>query len=293
MLMSIACLAMVLSQGEPDRQPQPPAMPHREISPPIERRPFTVVRDGDVSFELFLPARPEPGETPLTIHFQGASWHAAEEHFERGLCGPLIVFNNGSGSSVYRAPFEDRQRLARWIMLVEAELRQRWGGGYPVGAVDISSFSAGYGAVREIVKSPEYRQIVRRIVLSDSMYASWTSASDPRPLPEHIDVWLPFCLEALAGRKTFCFTYSQVPTEGYASSSSCAKALATALGLPIKPVRTGDEPATAEKRFPLLARADRGHVHLWSYGGEDGPAHLTHVRHLAAVWKALDAVGAP
>jgi hypothetical protein len=43
----------------------------------------------------------------------------------------------------------------------------------------------------------------------------------------------------------------------------------------------------------LLYRADIGHLHLWGYGGEDAQAHMTHVRHLADVWKALDACGEP
>ena len=52
---------------------------------------------------------------------------------------------------------------------------------------------------------------------------------------------------------------------------------------------TNSLPATRDSNSPLLRRADAGHFHIWSYGGEDAPAHLTHVRHMAEVWQALEA----
>jgi hypothetical protein len=47
--------------------------------------------------------------------------------------------------------------------------------------------------------------------------------------------------------------------------------------------------AANDPNFPLLSRADSEGLHVWSYGGEDAQAHLTHVRHMADVWQSLDA----
>jgi hypothetical protein len=47
-------------------------------------------------------------------------------------------------------------------------------------------------------------------------------------------------------------------------------------------------PATLDPDFPLIHRADLNGFHVWSYGGTDGQAHITHARHLADVWMAID-----
>src|SRR6185503_10812897 len=160
-------------------------------------------------------------------------------------------------------------------------------------AVDVASFSAGYGAVREIVKWPEYRQLIRRIVLCDSMYGSFAAGSTTRPAAEHIAPWVDFAKMAANGEKTFVLTYSQVPTSNYASSSQCAAALIEAVGAARVIVPRGSTPATLDPEFPLLTRADVRDFHVWGYDGADAQAHLTHVRHLADVWRALDAAGEP
>jgi hypothetical protein len=73
----------------------------------------------------------------------------------------------------------------------------------------------------------------------------------------------------------------------------CASALIDAVGGSKMKVPRGSLPATLDPEFPLLTRTDIGHFHVWGYGGADAQAHLTHVRHLADVWKALDAAGEP
>ena len=182
------------------------------------------------------------------------------------------------------------------IALVESELKKRGAvADTRVAHIDVSSFSAGYGAVRELVQQPASFQIIRRIALLDSMYASLepeeTGSTNRRPLAAQIDVWVPFARAAVRGEKTFVFTHSQVPTRTYASSFECAAALAAKAGVEFKTVTANSLPATRDLNFPLLRRADAGRFHIWSYGGADAPAHLTHVRHLAEVWRALDEAG--
>jgi hypothetical protein len=267
----------------------PPAMPRRVIA-----RPATAPAGDQVEIEkgytVFVPKVWGDSRHPscvLTIHFHTEPWFAIEEHLRRGLREPLLVVMLGQGSTVYRVPFEDRGRLGRLVGQVEKQLNTR------VKAVDVSSFSAGYGAVREIVKWPEYRQMIRRIVLCDSMYGSFAAGSTTRPAAEHIEPWMEFAKMAARGEKTFVLTHSQVPTASYASSGQCAAALVEAVGGAKVIVPRGSMPATLDPEFPLLTRSDVGHFHVWAYDGANAQAHLTHVRHLADVWKALDAAGEP
>lgn len=278
--------------------PEPPSMPKRTIAPATNelRGTQVVLTDRGTNFTLFLPdgwTNAVSSNTVLFAHFHTVAWFAIQEHVRREAREPLIVFALGEGSGTYRAPFTDTNRLARMLALVEAELKKRGAAADThVAHVDVSSFSAGYGAVRELVQSPSSFQIIRRLVLLDSMYAALEPEEDGstnrRPLAAQIDVWVPFAHAAVRGEKTFVFTHSQVPTRSYASSFECAAALAARAGVEFKTVATNSLRAARDPDFPLLRRADAGRFHIWSYGGEDAPAHLTHVRHLAEVWRALD-----
>jgi hypothetical protein len=275
----------------------PPAIPRRTVPVPATAPAGQNITldDRGAKFTLFLPpgwgATVTTGRTVLTVHFHGEPWFVIREHLRRGVTGALLCFSPGQGSVVYRVPFEDRQRFGRVVAMVEREIVKR---GAPPGtkieAVDVSSFSAGYGAVRELVKSPEYLALIRRIVLADSMYGSFEAGSRV-PAREHIEVWLPFCRAAARGEKVFLFTHSQVPTETYASSGQCAAALVEAVGAPVERVAAGSTPASSDPQFSLTARADLGGFHVWSYAGSDAQAHLTHIRHLAELWSALDRAG--
>jgi hypothetical protein len=255
------------------------------------------LEDRDVKFTLFLPngwTNAMSSKAILCAHFHTVPWFAIQEHVRRDAMEPLMVFALGEGSSTYRVPFEDTNRFSRILVLVADELKKRGASANTrLAHVDVSSFSAGYGAVRELVKSPEYCKIIRRIVLLDSMYAGLETeekgSTNRRPLAAHIDVWVPFAKAALRGEKTFVFTHSQVPTTAYASSSECAEALLQRVGLKARAVPANSIPAASDPNFPLLARTDSGRLHVWSYGGVDAQAHLTHVRHMAEVWQALDA----
>ncbi len=281
--------------------PEPPPMPRRVITPSTNELRGTqiVLTDRGTNFTLFLPhgwTNVMSSNTVLFAHFHTIAWFAIQEHVRRDAKEPLIVFALGEGSSTYRAPFTDPNRFTRMIALVESELKKRGAAAETrVAHIDVSSFSAGYGAVRELVQQPAAFQSIRRIVLLDSMYASLeleeNGSTNRRPLAAQIDVWIPFARAAVRGEKTFVFTHSQVPTRAYASSFECAAALAVRVGVEMKNVATNSLPATRDPNFPLLRRADAGRFHLWSYGGEDAQAHLTHVRHLAEVWRALDEAG--
>ncbi|MGV3613949.1 MAG: hypothetical protein ACO1SV_01320 [Fimbriimonas sp.] len=264
-------------------------MTPRPIAPPAQIPGEIVeVADRDVRFTLYFPSGyiPPNGPETLTVHFHGAPWFAIEEHRRRDLAGPLIAFSNGEGSSRYRAPFLDRDRLGRWVSLVEAALRRRGGEGR-VDRVNISSFSAGYGAVREIVKEARYRALVHRIVLADSMYAGWEplypGAKTRRPARLDIEPWAEFARLAAAGKKEFVLTHSQVPTDTYANSVACARWVCGMVGQrPTVLAPSGD------RRYPLLTRCDVGGFHVWGYGGADAGAHVVHARRIADVWRALD-----
>jgi alpha-L-arabinofuranosidase len=266
-----------------------PAMSYRELKlrqdSGLER---TRLKEGDLEFSLFVPRGWRPSRSiELIVHFHGSVDLMLQEHFDLGMKTPIAVLQIGSGSSVYRRPFEDRARFGRILACVAEELKRR---GAPqeaeVVAVDVSSFSAGYGALRELVKTPSAFRLLRRVVLADSLYGSLAEGEPRRPLEDHVGVWLPLARAAMAGRKTFAITFSEVPTPDYASSSEVAEAVVRALGGELRPV--GERhPAASDARFPLRTSWEFGRLSVWGYGGDDAPAHVTHLRNVPALWQSL------
>jgi hypothetical protein len=262
---------------------EPPPMPQRTISrdpqPPKGRT--IPLAEGDAKFTLFVPEGWKTSNSTLTLHFHTAEWFVIQEHVRRGAAHPLATFYLGEGSTVYRRAFEDPKRFGRVLDVIEHELSVR------LRDIEISSFSAGYGAVREIIRRADNVERIRTIVLGDSMYAGLDTNAVRQPSREQIDVWVPFARAAMKGDKTFVFTYSAVPTTTYASSSECARALLAALNVADKEVPSNSTPAASDKDFPLLRRADAANLHVWGYGGTNAQAHMTHPRHVADIWKAL------
>lgn len=279
---------------------EPPTMFKRAIAKPAADPPGkqTELADGDFKALLFVPPAfqlPVDGRIDLAVHFHTEPWFAIEEHLRRGLTGPLLIVTVGQGSSAYARPFRDADRFGRLLDLVAAQLTPQADRPAIVARVDVTSFSAGYGAVREILKQERYVERIRRVILLDSLYASWDPASTQpgatsRPLPENMLPFARFVELAAEGRKTFVLTHSSVQTP-YANTQATADWVAAHVGARWADVPVGAAPASRDPDFPLYRRADLGHLHLWGYGGDGPQAHLTHVRHLADVWKALDAAG--
>ena len=263
---------------------EPPPMPLRPISPDPQppkgkKIPLT---EGDLKFTLFVPDAWQTNNPRLTVHFHTAEWFVIQEHLRRGATHPIAAFYLGEGSTVYRRAFEDANRFGHVLGVIEHELSVR------PRDIEVSSFSAGYGAVREIIRNAENVKRIRTIFLADSMYAGLETNGSRQPLREHIDVWAPFARAAMQREKTFIFTYSAVPTATYASSSECAHALLSALGVSDMDVPPNSSPAASDTDFPLLRRADFGNLHVWGYGGTNAQAHMTHPRHAADIWKAIE-----
>ncbi len=281
----IAFVALAITYGF--QLPEPPPMPKRPIAKqeaPLPGREVDLYGDG--KYILFIPHSWKPSsKLKFTIHFHGASWFAFQEHFRRGLNEPLLAVYVGEGSTVYRNAFANLDAWPRLLSHVMGVLDLP--GDAVVDRIDMTSFSAGYGAVRELLRQSEPQKLIRRIVLADSMYASYTSPTDKTPLADQIQPYVPFAKLAMAGDKGFVVTCSQVPTETYANSEACARALVAAVGGKLSPVAKGFLPATEDPQFPLLNRFDKGGFHVWSYGGADAQAHMTHPRHIADIWKAV------
>ncbi|MFI5456301.1 MAG: hypothetical protein ACHRXM_12710 [Isosphaerales bacterium] len=155
---------------------------------------------------LVLPDgyRPRAGRADIILHMHGAAPAVEKALAESGWQGPLVVFNRNGLSSVYTQPFCDPALFPRLLEKSRAAIANAWPGDDPkIGRVFISSFSAGFGGVRELLAIPEHFARIDGLILADSLYAGYIGDPAQRRIdPSKMVGFRRFAAEAAAGRKT-------------------------------------------------------------------------------------------
>src|SRR5205823_11481972 len=104
------------------------------------------------------------------------------------------------GSSDYRKPFEQPETYQTLL----SEAAENLGSKSGWASITLSGFSAGYGAVREILRRPEYFALVNNVLLLDGMHASYSPegkllADGGTIQASDIEVFVNFARAAVAG----------------------------------------------------------------------------------------------
>jgi hypothetical protein len=110
----------------------------------------------------------------LTLHLHGAS-QVVQETFQRaGLPGVLVNVTLPGLSLVYAERFRDTKVLFRILGEAAKEIDDR---GFATRAqfrsITGSSFSAGFGGVRELLKSQAVFERIDTLIMADSIYAGY------------------------------------------------------------------------------------------------------------------------
>ena len=105
--------------------------------------------------------------------------------------------------------------------------------GIHFGAIVLSAWSAGYGAIREILEVPADYRRVDRVLLIDSLHTNY-AAGKPGPAESALDagnlgISLRFARDAVARRKTMVIIHSEILPGTYASTTETADWLLTRL----------------------------------------------------------------
>jgi hypothetical protein len=245
-----------------------------EESPPGRRETLEVGT-------LFLPARLK-APAPLFIHFHGGTW-LPEVAAARAGGTAVITVQLGTGSAVYAGPFRDPALFAR--LMAEAETKA----GFTFSSVSLTSWSAGYGAVREILNVPEHYARVERVLLIDGLHTGYVDGK-PGAGPSQesqleidgLDIFLRFGRDAVAGRKRMVVTHSAIFPGTYASTTETADWLLAQLGVARKPVLRWGPMGTQQ-----LSEARAGKFLLIGYAGNTAPDHMDHLHALPELLRWL------
>jgi hypothetical protein len=220
--------------------------------------------------------------TPLVVHFHGAPW-IVEQHIANHLPkAALVTVQLGTGSSVYGKPFVDERMFTELIRDAElsAGAKRGW------STITLTAFSAGYSAVRSILRHKAHFERVNGVLLLDGIHAGYepeqtTLSAGGSVLLKDLDAYLELAREAAGGRKYFVITHSQIHPGSYASTTECTNQLLRDLGLRREMyVRRG--PMGMQR----LTRVKRGKFRVFGYAGETAADHVDHV-HAMPYWLGL------
>jgi hypothetical protein len=232
-------------------------------------------------WKIFIPStyQPRGNVADLLVHFHGdpqTYWNNAKY---AKLNTVIVTVNYNGLSSVYSTPFSNTALFGD--LMYEALTKVRAEPDIPDtlnwDKIGVSSFSAGFGAVREILKQPTYRNDIDSLLAADSIYA--TTAGDGTPLDSQMADYKTFATAAKNGTKTFIYSHSQVVTNtgpsGYESTYECADELMQHLAITPTAVNSN---GLGTLNFYRTALA--GNFKLWGATGSDGDSHLEHLRYI-------------
>jgi hypothetical protein len=199
----------------------------------------------------------------------------------------FVALTLGTGSGPYESTFSDPGAFERLVKNVEqalsTEVRRA-----KVRRIGLSAWSAGYGAVQEILRQRAWRERVDTVVLLDGMHAGYLGEG----LNEvQLEPFVAFAQKAAANKALMIVSHSSIIPPGYASTTETANYLINELGgRPQRAKARASDPMGLE----LLDRFDKGGFHVRGYAGGSELDHCAHLGlyrdilkvHVLPRWKA-------
>jgi hypothetical protein len=281
----MAIFGALLTSAAAGQQPQNPSpmVEHRRAHRRLIQENPPGRREALERGTLFLPAKLKlKGSVPLLVFFHGGTW-LAEVAAARAHTAVLSI-QIGAGSGMYVQAFTDPQRFLRLVEQAEAKA------GVKFAPITLGGWSAGCGAIRQILKSPESYARVDRVLAIDGIHTGYLGGA-PGPLDsaletENLEIWLKLARDAVAGGKVLVITHSEVFPGTYASTTETADWLLGQLGLPSKPTAKWGPMGMQQ-----LSEARKGRFLLLGFAGNSAPDHVDQLHSLPDFLRQVKRLG--
>lgn len=229
--------------------------------------------------ELFFPKTfiANSSRVHLILHLHGTATSVEENLVKSPGDAVLVTVTLKGLSSVYRDLFANPNTFATILDDTAREL-ERLGVAKPatIRRVTVTSFSAGFGGVREILKSATAYQRIDAIILADSLYSGFQGDPAQRRLDEQLLAdFLRYARDAAAGKKVLVLSFCELRPESYASTSETAAYLLRQLGLSMQPIHE-----SWDDEWNCKLRATQSGLSVFGFEGTTGKHHMQHLRHL-------------
>ncbi len=233
--------------------------------------------------DIFVPLRFEKlRKIDLLIHFLGSSnvvKYAAQE-FPRSIV--VVTVNLGMGSKVYGDVFKDSTAFPVLLKSVIKSVEQKLKHPIVIRGIVLSGFSAGYGAVRQIIAVKSNLAKVDAVLLLDGIHASYIP--DRKVLSKggkidstQLEPFLELAREASKpnSHMKFLITHSEIFPGTFASTTETTDYILERLGIKIEPVLKWGPLGMQE-----LSIARKNRFEVLGFAGNTAPDHIDHLEAL-------------
>jgi hypothetical protein len=211
------------------------------------------------------------GEFDVVFHFHGHD--PARKEWVTVMNNVVFVgMTLGIGSGIYGKTFNDPSVFERLLKSVEAAVAERSKNPKAhARRIALSSWSAGYGAVEEILRQPLGQERVDTVVLLDGLHCDYQGDG---LVQTTLEPFVRFAHAAADGKRLMVVTHSSIVPPGYASTTETANFLISELGGRPRPARTR---ASDPMGLELVSRYDKGGFHVRGYAGNAELDHCAQV----------------
>lgn len=221
----------------------------------------------------------------LLLHFHGSSYVPKYAVYNSEHPFILAVINLGSGSLVYENAFQSGSTFPRLIELISDSVSERKSTEIETSRIYLSSFSAGYGAIRAILRN--HQSVVDGIVLLDGLHTDYVPAG--RVLAqggvlneEKLRDFVQFARLAIDGNKRFLITHSEIFPGTFASTTETTDFIINSLDLQRRPVlRWGPV------GMQMLSETSVNGLTILGFAGNSAPDHVDHFHGLPTFLKII------
>ncbi len=272
-------------ESEPTVTPAPVTEP--------ERADAALVRKGRSPLAgglLTLPAAfsSPDGRYDLVIHFHGNTDLVEESYNRLPLNAVVVIMNLGTGSGRYEDRFANPLSLPEVQGRVQATMEKRGLRNAAQSRLALTAWSAGYGAVLRTLEQPGLASQIDAVILLDGIHCGY-QPNTTTLLLDRLAPFEQFAREALAGKKLFSITHSEISPRGnYAGTRATTDALLRRVDVPRTPggevpppvTLTSIEGVIPKKSIrPLLPRSEAhaGGLHVRGYAGDQPEHHTMHL----------------
>jgi hypothetical protein len=211
------------------------------------------------------------GSFDVMFHFHGHE--AVRKEWIQVMDGAVLVgVTLGTGSGPYEVAFRGTGAFERLVDSVEKAVAKKTGKARArARKIGLSGWSAGYGAVGQIINSSYGKRHVDSVVLLDGLHSGYSGSSLNQA---QLDPFIQFARRAAASQRFMFVSHSSIIPPGYASTTETANFLIHKLG--------GNPRKTRPRRgdpmgLDLISRYTRGNFHVRGYAGNDTLDHCAHI----------------
>ena len=272
--------AVVLGAAHAQQSQNPsPMVEHTRAHPRLKEQSPPGRRQKLALGTLFLPAgRKTANGAGILFFFHGGTW-LPEVAAARNKVA-VVTVQAGSGSGAYVRLFDDPARFP--ALLKEAESQA----GVRFGRVMLGGWSAGCGAIRQILKASDSYARVDAALMIDGIHSDYVDGK-PGPLEskiggENLEIWQKLARDAMAGRKRAIVTHSEIFPGTFASTTETADYLLKQLNLARRPVLKWGPMGLQQ-----LSEARAGKFLLAGYAGNSATDHVDQLHSLPVFVKWL------